>query len=148
MRVRASLFTSALVSLFVTAAAPALAAAADLRLPDAAASKNTEAARALIAGGADVNARQADGATALHVASWRGRPVAVRALIAGGADVNAKDAADRTPLMLAVKACVDSYWSDRRTPESVEALLAAGADPAPLTLPCGYEAVDALLSAR
>ena len=25
-------------------------------------------------------------------------------------------------MMLAVRACVDSYWSDRRSPESVEAL--------------------------
>jgi len=86
--------------------------------------------------------------TALHVAAWRGRPAAVRTLLLAGADANAHDAMDRTPLMLAVKACVDSFWTDRRTPESVEVLLAAGAKLDGVVVPCGYDQVDALLTSR
>jgi hypothetical protein len=67
-------------------------------------------------------------------------------LIARGAPVNALDAKGRTPLALAVKACVDSYWKDRRSPDSVEALLGAGASPREIKLPTGYDAVDALLA--
>jgi hypothetical protein len=47
--------------------------------------------------------------------------------------------------MLAVKACVDSYWTYRRSPESVQALLDAGASTAGVTTPTGYPEVDELL---
>jgi hypothetical protein len=47
--------------------------------------------------------------------------------------------------MLALKACVDSYWTNRRSPESVEALLKAGASASSVDFPCGYAEVDALL---
>ena len=109
---------------------------------------------ALLAVGVPVNARHADGdgywglareSTALHVAAWRARHETVRVLIAHGADVHARDADGRTPLMLAVKACVDSYWTDTRRPDSVAALLAAGARPDGVAVPCGYDAVDLLL---
>lgn len=118
---------------------------------------NSSGLRLLLEIGLPVDARDQDGyayhdiapmSTALHAAAWRGHPTAVRALLSGGADPNAKDARDRTPLMLAVKACVDSFWTDRRTPESVEALLRAGASPVGIPLPCGYDRVDALLSPR
>ena len=56
------------------------------------------------------------------------------------------DAKGRTALMLAVKACVDSYWKNRRTPEPVEALFKAGASVEGIEVPCGYEEVDELLS--
>ncbi len=65
--------------------------------------------------------------TALHVAAWRAQPAAVALLIERGAPVNAIDGKGHTPLQLAVRACVDSYWSSRRTPDSVAALLDAGA---------------------
>ncbi len=83
--------------------------------------------------------------TALHVAAWRARHNTVRCLIADGAPVNQRDGKGRTPLMLAVKACVDSYWTDRRTPESVDALLKAGASLKDVEYPCGYAEVDELL---
>ena len=88
----------------------------------------------------------AKNSTALHVASWRAWPAAVEELIARGAPVDALDAEGRTPLVLAVKACVDSYWKDRRSPDSVEALLRAGASPRNIKLPTGYDAIDALLT--
>jgi hypothetical protein len=47
--------------------------------------------------------------------------------------------------MLAVQACVDSYWSSRRSPESVAALLAAGASVKGVKYPSGYAEIDAIL---
>ncbi len=87
----------------------------------------------------------AAGSTALHVAAWRARHDVVRLLIARGAAVDAADGQGRTPLMLAIKACVDSYWSDRRAPDSVAALLEAGASAVGIARPTGYPAVDDLL---
>ena len=89
----------------------------------------------------------AKGSTALHVAAWKAWPKTVKLLIERSADVNAQDAKGRTPLMLAVKACVDSYWTNRRSPESVEALLGAGASISRVNYPSGYAEVDALLRA-
>src|SRR5206468_6088340 len=78
--------------------------------------------------------------TALHVAAWRACPDVVYLLIARGAAVNVSDEQGRTPLMLAVKASVDSYWSYRRSPHSVKALLDAGAAATGISLPTGYDA--------
>jgi ankyrin repeat protein len=86
--------------------------------------------------------------TALHVAAWKAWPGTVKLLIERGAPVNAVDGDSRTPLQLAVRACVDSYWMNRRTPESVEALLRAGASTDGVQIPCGYEDVDRLLQSR
>ena len=86
--------------------------------------------------------------TALHVAAWRAHPSVVKLLIQRGGDVNALDGRGRTPLALAVRACVDSYWQARRTPESVEALLEAGASVSGTKFPCGYAAVDGLLESH
>jgi ankyrin repeat protein len=83
--------------------------------------------------------------TALHVAAWKAWPRTVKLLIERGANVNAQDGKGRTPLMLAVKACVDSYWTNRRSPESVEALLKAGASLSGVDYPSGYAEVDELL---
>ena len=87
----------------------------------------------------------AKNSTALHVAAWKAWPKTVELLIERGAPINAEDANGRTPLVLAVKACVDSYWTNRRSPESVEALLQAGASVSGVDYPCGYAEVDELL---
>jgi hypothetical protein len=89
----------------------------------------------------------APGSTALHVAAWRANHEVVKTLIAAGAPVNACDARGRTPLQLAVRACIDSYWKYRREPDSVAALLAAGACTNGIDLPTGYSAIDELLVA-
>lgn len=139
------------------AAVDAVHAVAALVLARFAGNGNSAGIRLLLELGLPVDARFREGfayydiapqSTALHVAAWRGRHAAVRALLAAGADPNAKDGKDRTPLMLAVKACVDSYWTDRRTTESLEALLAAGASVGGVPIPSGYDAADALLRAR
>jgi len=107
--------------------------------------------------GIDVDARFAEGdgywdvapnSTALHVASWRAQHDTVKLLIARGAQVNAMDAKGRTPLALAVRACVDSYWTGRRSPMSVAALLDAGASTDGVLFPSGYDEVDKLLRER
>jgi ankyrin repeat protein len=86
--------------------------------------------------------------TALHVAAWRARPDVVQELIQRGAPVNARDGEGRTALQLAVKACIDSYWTELRSPHSVRALLEAGASTDGIKLPTGYDQVDALLQQR
>jgi hypothetical protein len=40
---------------------------------------------------------------------------------------------------------VDSYWTERRSPESAQALLEAGASPQGVAFPSGYAEVDELL---
>jgi ankyrin repeat protein len=118
---------------------------------------NTDGVRDFLDLGVDVNALTHDGdpyfdvagnSTALHSAAWRAWPSTVRLLIERGAAVNALDAKGRTALALAVRACVDSYWKGRRTPESVAALLEAGAPVQGVEYPSGYEEVDELLRAH
>jgi ankyrin repeat protein len=115
---------------------------------------NDLSVRALLAVGISPNALWPTGegywdlapaSTALHVAAWRANHDVVNTLIAAGTDVNARDAHDRTALQLAVKACTDSYWKYRRKPESVAALLAAGATTDGIDLPTGYDDIDRLL---
>ena len=91
---------------------------------------------------------RAPNATALHVAAWRARHELVALLIARGADVNLRDGRGRTPLMLAVRACVDSYWVDEQSTASIAALLTAGASVDGVPYPSGYADGDALLTAH
>jgi hypothetical protein len=71
----------------------------------------------------------------------------VRLLLERGSPVDPPDPKNRTPLALAIRACVESYWTYRRTPDSVEALLRAGASVhgAGVRFPSGYPEVDDLL---
>ena len=85
---------------------------------------------------------------ALHVAAWRARHATVKLLIERGAPINAPDGKGRTPLALAVRACVDSYWKERRSSESVRALLHAGASVAGVAFPSGYTDIDELLKSH
>lgn len=115
---------------------------------------NTDGVRHLLDLGVNVKAVYTEGdgyfgiaknSLALHVAAWRAQHATVRLLIERGAPIDALDGNGRTPLVLAVRACVDSYWSYRRSPESVEALLKAGASVSGITVPSGYAEVDELL---
>jgi ankyrin repeat protein len=120
-------------------------------LGDFAGVDNTNGVRHLLDLGVPVDASYAEpggywgvgrGSTALHVAAWRASHPTVALLIERGAPVNARDARGRTPLMLAVRACVDSYWTRLRAPDSVDALLRNGASIDGVPYPSGYEPVD------
>ena len=123
------------------------------RLAEFAGTWNTEGVRQLLDLGVPITAAYggdpyfdiARDSTALHVAAWKGLPPTVKLLMERGAAVNAIDGKGRTPLMLAVKATVDSYWTSRRTPEAVAVLLAAGASVDGVAYPSGYTEVDELL---
>lgn len=114
---------------------------------------NTKGVAHLLDLGIDVRALyQGDGywdiannSTALHVAAWRARHETVKLLIRRRAPVDLPDGKGRTPLALAVRACVDSYWTERRSPESVRALLEAGASVKGVNAPSEYAEVDDLL---
>ena len=87
---------------------------------EAARTQDAAAVRALVAAGADVDAAQPDGATALHWAAYRDdRDVAVL-LLDAGAGVDAANELGATPVWLA---------ADNGSAAMVELLLAAGADP-------------------
>ena len=83
--------------------------------------------------------------TPLHVAAWRAHPAIVKLLLERGAPPDGRDGRGDTPLALAVRACVNSYWTRRRSPDSVETLLRAGASVRGISFPCGYAEVDDLL---
>ncbi|MEX2142022.1 MAG: ankyrin repeat domain-containing protein [Pirellulales bacterium] len=115
---------------------------------------NTEGVRLLLDLGVDIAGVFTDGdgywdvaenSTALHVAAWRARHATVQFLIQRGAPIDLPDGKGRTPLALAIRACVDSFWTDRRSPESVQALLDAGASVQEISVPSGYDKVDELL---
>jgi hypothetical protein len=105
--------------------------AGDSALHLAAAAYNFEAAKMLIAAGADVNARNRHGHTPLQSAAvgnpnspaWNPQAQAemIAALVTAGADPNGTDKRGVTPLHVAVRT---------RSATAVRALLAAGADPA------------------
>ena len=72
----------------------------------------------VIAGGAEINAKDHDGDTALMIASWKGHMEVVRELLGKGAEVSAKDDSGKTALMYA-------YRKDHQEVE--ELLIKAGA---------------------
>ena len=92
----------------------------DLRIVEAVRDGDQEAVRSLLEEQVDVNASQADGATALHWAAHRDDQETGELLIGAGADVNAVNDYGVTPLSLA---------STNGSPWMVERLLRAGADP-------------------
>ena len=105
----------------ITAFAVFLAGAAgSATLIDAAKSADKDALRALLKQGANVNAAQADGTTALHWASYRDDMEIADLLIKAGAKVNAANDLGATPL-----------WSACQNGSSamVKRLLQAGANP-------------------
>jgi ankyrin repeat protein len=79
---------------------------------------NADIARVLVAMGANVNARNRHGETALHVAACFNNVKAICFLLDAGANIEAKDNRGRTPLLAA--ACSGQ-------PEATEALLLRGA---------------------
>jgi len=54
----------------------------------------------LIDSGADVNAKNKDGDTPLHTATWKGNIEIVKLLIENGANLNIQDSNGKTPLHL------------------------------------------------
>jgi ankyrin repeat protein len=127
-----------------------LSAVGDLRLVEAVKDQKYDLARALLTQKVDVNARQGDGATALHwAAHWNNAEMA-GLLISAGANVNAATDLGVTPLYLAAEV---------GSAAMVKRLSAAGGNPnlisservSPLMLASragSLEAVEALLAGK
>ena len=97
-----------------------VAYAADSRLVDAAEKRDAAAVSALLKQGVDVNATQADGATALHWAAHWNDLAGAKTLLAAHAGVNAANDYGVTPLFLA---------AGNGSAEMTRALIDAGGDP-------------------
>ena len=95
-------------------------AAREAMVADAAERRAQAAVRALLEQGADVNAPQPDGATALHWAAYGDDLDIAGELLRAGADVSATNDYGMTPLSLA---------AENGSAEMVTALLQAGANP-------------------
>jgi uncharacterized protein len=100
-------FSSTIYRVAVAAAAISVCAgasparASDTRVADAAEKRDSKAVAALLKQGADVNAPQPDGATALHWAAHWNDVAAAKVLTAAGAKANAANDYGVTPLFLA-----------------------------------------------
>lgn len=88
---------------------------------------NVERVRALLAGGADVGARNHKGQTALHCAAKAGFEDIVALLLENHAEIDALDLAGETPLAAALRSTVKDK---ERLRAVVRQLAAAGANPA------------------
>jgi len=106
------------LAVVVALGAGTAAHAADTLL-QAAEAGDSAAAAALLAAGADANATQPDGTTALHWAAYHDDVPLLRRLIQAGAKVNVSNDYGSTPLAEA---------AERADPQALEALLQAGAD--------------------
>jgi uncharacterized protein len=94
-------------------------AVAESLVADAAMERKTEEVRRLVQAGADVNFRQADGATALHWATYHGDAGLAELLLEAGADASAANRNGSTPLWLA---------ASQGDATMIETLLEGGAD--------------------
>jgi ankyrin repeat protein len=111
---------AAVLGFAVTAFLAARLEAAEAPLADAAQKRDGAAVQSLLAQGADVNAAQADGMTALHWAVYHDDHPSAKLLLQAGADATAQNRYGVSPLSLA---CTNG------NAEIVELLLEAGADP-------------------
>ena len=119
MRSRMNRLAGVLMSPLVLTASLATAAGPDVRLVNAVAEQNTQAVRALLNEGVDVNAARPDGVTALlWAAHWDDLEMA-NLILHAGADVNTADDHGVTPLE---RACENASVA------MVALLLAAGAN--------------------
>jgi ankyrin repeat protein/HEAT repeat protein len=120
-------------------------------LIDAVRTGDADTVRQLLASGADPNAANDMGWTALHCAARGHHLEIMRALVAGGADVNRQDQFGRTPL-LEVAAVEVFQRKDAKETSAMKFLLQAGAKPdgrsvAAAAWAGSREAVDLLLEA-
>jgi uncharacterized protein len=118
MRIRLR-FARAAWLMLALSAAPVAAAGQSGTVVEAIKARNHQAVRALLDRRANVNAREADGATPLHWAVRLDDLDSVRLLLRAGADVNVANRYGVTPLMLA---------ATNGSAAITEALLRAGAD--------------------
>lgn len=108
------------VSILMLGLAGVAAAGEEASVADAAEKGRAEAVRSLVENGADVNAPQVDGMTALHWAAYHDDATTARLLVAAGANVNVQNRYGVWPLSLAC---------ENGNAALVDLLLGAGANP-------------------
>ena len=135
---------------------PALARAAQTEAPGAlaefAGAGNTKGVALLLDLGFDASLTTSRAGarkdSPLHAAIWRARHETAKLLIARGAPLEQRNGHGETPLSYAVRAALQSEWTRERSAETVEALLAAGADAREVGLPTGWPALDTLIESH
>jgi len=99
---------------------PSIAEAPDISIHDAAADGNIEAVKHHLAAGTDVNAKNGERCTPLHLAAGYGQTKVAELLLANGAEVDSKDDKyEVTPL---------HYAALRGRKETAKLLISSGAD--------------------
>src|SRR5262245_43979862 len=103
MMSRRSVAGMSLAAMIVAVGVGAAAQGSDAPLADAARRQDKQAVLSLLAKKADVNARQPDGATALHWAVYADDAETTALLIRAGANVNVANAHGVSPLAIAAR---------------------------------------------
>jgi len=136
-----------LIASLLWAAPPAPPAAPDSPVADAAAQGDLEAVRTLLRGGADVNAAQGDGMTALHWAALQGHVEMAKVLIYAGASLESTTRlGGYTPLHLAgMRAQAGVMAVLLKSGSDVHALTTTGVHPLHLAAASGRPAAVAAL---
>lgn len=138
------------VALLLDAGANINAAQAPLHataLQEAAMAGHLEVVRVLLARGADVSLQDNQGFTPLHAASWNGHLEVIDLLLAHNAALEARNNYGGTVLDTTVHAIINTHYGHPRPLQTVQKLLAAGADANAVSpYPTGRDELDRALA--
>jgi ankyrin repeat protein len=114
-------------------------------LGEAAWENEMEAVKVMLEAGFDPHVRCSDDSTPLHRAAFHGFSDVVKLLLQHDPLLADRNQYSARPLDMAVYGSTHSWRQDGDFPATVEALIQAGSEVDPSTVPCGDDDVDAVL---